>query len=297
MKYDKGIQWERISPERLDLNGTKVAVVGGTGGLGRALSRLMASRGAEVTVVGQTFRDSGVSNIDFIQADLSLMSEVVRVAGLLPAESVDLLVLTTGIFAAPRREETAEGLERDMAISYLSRLVLIRNVAPRLGKLRHQPNTKPRVFIMGFPGTGQTATIDDLNFENSYNAMSTHMSTVAGNEALVRDCAQRYPGINFHGLNPGLHKSNIRSNLLGENSLKHRTMEWIIGLLTPNVESYAKQVVPLLVSPGIEGHSGTMFDSKARAIMPSAAMTPGYVKEVIDSSEQLITRVTPDIPL
>jgi NAD(P)-dependent dehydrogenase (short-subunit alcohol dehydrogenase family) len=297
VKHDKSIQWERINSERLDLSGTQVAVVGGTGGLGRALSRLMASRAAKVTVVGQTFRDSGVANIDFIQADLSLMSEAVGVAGLLPAESLDLLVLTTGIFAAPQRQETAEGLERDMAVSYLNRLVLLRNVAPRLGKTRPGPNTKPRVFIMGFPGTGQRANIGDLNFENSYSTMAAHMSTVAGNEALVTDSAQRYSEINFYGLNPGLHKTNIRSNMLGENSLKHRAMEWVVGLLTPSVESYAEHVVPLLVSPGIESRSGSMFDRKARAIMPSAVMTHGYVKDIIDSSEKLIARVTPDIPL
>src|SRR5205823_6126471 len=51
--------------------GTKVAIVGGTGGLGRALSRLMASRGASVIVVGQTFRDSDVPGIELIKADLS----------------------------------------------------------------------------------------------------------------------------------------------------------------------------------------------------------------------------------
>ncbi|UVJ39502.1 hypothetical protein [Arthrobacter sp. CJ23] len=297
MKHDKSIQWERVSSEQLDLSGTRVAVVGGTGGLGRALSRLMASRGAAVTVVGQTFRDFGSANIDFVQADLSLMGEAVRVAGLLPAENLDLLVLTTGIFAAPQRQQTAEGLERDMAVSYLNRLVLLRNLAPRLGKTRQEPATKPRVFIMGFPGTGQTAKIDDLNFEKSYSSMSAHMSTVAGNEALVRDSAQRYPEINFYGLNPGLHKTNIRSNMAGANRFRYGAMEWVIGVLTPSVESYAEHIVPLLVSPGIESHSGSMFDQKARAIMPSSGMTPDHAKSIIDSSEKLIARVTPGIPL
>ena len=65
------------------------------------------------------------------------MHEAQRVAALLPAETFDLFIFTTGIMAAPKRQETAEGIERDMAVSYLSRLVIVREIAPRLGK--HRP--------------------------------------------------------------------------------------------------------------------------------------------------------------
>src|SRR5688572_1352653 len=99
MKKDKRIAWRRVDAASLDLKDWKVAVVGGTGGLGRAISRSLASRGASVTVVGQTFRDAGVPGIEFVQADLSLMREAERVAKALPAERLDLVVFTTGIFA------------------------------------------------------------------------------------------------------------------------------------------------------------------------------------------------------
>ena len=56
------------------------AVVGGTDGLGRAIAALSASRGAKVIVVGRTFRDNGVPNIQFMKADLSKTSEAARVA-------------------------------------------------------------------------------------------------------------------------------------------------------------------------------------------------------------------------
>ena len=122
MAKDKNITWRRVENTKLVLEDWKVGVVGGTGGLGRSIGRALASRGAAVTVVGQTFRDQG-AGIDFLKADLSLMREAERVARELPAEQLDLVVLTTGIFAAPARQETAEGIERDMAVSYLSRLV------------------------------------------------------------------------------------------------------------------------------------------------------------------------------
>ncbi|WNG54568.1 SDR family NAD(P)-dependent oxidoreductase [Archangium gephyra] len=291
MKKDKSMTWQRVDAASLDLKGWKVAVVGGTGGLGRAISRSLASRGASVTVVGQTFRDSGVPGIEFIKAELSLMREAERVAKALPAEQLDLVVFTTGIFASPKRQETAEGIERDMAVSYLSRLVILREMAPRLGKGRPAGRTKPRVFIMGYPGTGQAGTPGDLNAEESYSAMTVHMNTVAGNEMLVLDAAKQYPNATFFGLNPGLIKTNIRDNFFGKDTLKSRFMEWMIGLTTPSPEAYAERITPLLVSPDLEGRSGAMFNQKGFAILPTPKLMEGsYVSGFLAASEALVAR-------
>jgi NAD(P)-dependent dehydrogenase (short-subunit alcohol dehydrogenase family) len=291
MARDKSFDWRRVDPRTLSLAGTRVAIIGGTGGLGRALSRFLASRGASVLVVGQTFRDADVPGIQFVQADLSLMREARRVAAELPAETYDLVVFTTGIFAAPERQETAEGLERDMAVSYLSRLVMLRELAPRLGKDRPASATKPRVFVMGFPGNGQAGKLDDLNAERSYGAMAVHMNTVAGNEMLVLDAARRYPHASFYGLNPGLIKTSIRSNLLGAGSLRFRLVEGVIGLLTPSAETYAERLAPLLVSPDLEGHSGAMFDQKGRPILPTPALKDtAHVDAFLAASDALVAR-------
>ena len=291
MKRNKNITWNAIAANKLDLKGKNVTVVGGTGGLGRAFSRLMALRGANVTVVGQTFRDEDIKGISFIKADLSLLSEAERVSNLLPAETLELLVLTTGIMAAPKRQETSEGLERDMAVSFLNRLVLLREIAPRLGNDRLNAKSKPRVFIMGFPGSNQSASIDDLNSERTYKTMVAHINTVIGNEALVLDSAKRYPHINFYGLNPGLIKTNIRSNTLGKDSIKFRIIESLVGLLSQSPETYAESVIPLLFTPEIEGHNGAMFNRKALAIHPSTTMTNDYVGAFIKASEELVNRV------
>ncbi|MEH2613492.1 hypothetical protein [Bradyrhizobium sp. AZCC 1693] len=119
---------------------------------------------------GQNFRDADLPGIEFIKADLSLMREAQRVARLLPAEELDLVIFTTGIMAGPTREVTGENIERDMAISYLSRRVVVREIGPRLGMRRPAAQMKPRVFIMGFPGKGQAGKLDDLNAEKSYGS-------------------------------------------------------------------------------------------------------------------------------
>jgi NAD(P)-dependent dehydrogenase (short-subunit alcohol dehydrogenase family) len=293
MKRNNNLVWHRVDAASLDLKGMKVAIVGGTGGIGRAFSRFMASRGARVVVVGQTFRDCNVPGIEFIKADLSLMREAQRVAAQLPAEDLDLLIFTTGIMAGPKREETAEGIERDVAISYLNRFVMQREIAPRLGKNRPAGAMKSRVFNVGFPGTGQVGQVDDLNSEKKYGRWTAHSNTVAGNEVLVLDAAKRHPHASFFGLNPGFVKTNIRRNLFGSNLLL-RVTEWATGFMTISPETYVERLAPLLVSPDLEGHSGAMFNNKAEAILPSPkSREASYADALLAVSGALVARAVP----
>lgn len=289
MGKDKSLQWKYQDPSAIDFKPLHVAVIGGTGGIGRAISRLLALSGANVFVVGQTFRDNDVKGINFILGDLSSISEAKRVANELPLDKLDIVIFTTGIFAASKRQETSEGLERDMAVSYLNRLAMIREIAPKLENEKSKLGFDKRVFIMGFPGNDQLGSIDDLNQEKSYGVMKAHMNTVAGNEALVVDLAERYKGVGFYGLNPGIIQTNIRSNLFGSGIL-NTVSESIIGWFTQSADDYAKKIVPLFVSPEIQNHSGAMFDNKGDAILGSKGFTLEYARKFVAGSEALLKR-------
>jgi NAD(P)-dependent dehydrogenase (short-subunit alcohol dehydrogenase family) len=283
---DHSLTIQPVSVESLDLSGRRVVVFGGTNGIGRAIARLAASRGAEVTVVGRTFRDEGVKGIEFVKSDLSSMKEAQRVGRELAVESTDVLLLTTGITPAKQREVTSEGIERDMAISYLSRLVLLQGLASRLGTNRTAAKVA-RVFVMGAPGTGGLGNLDDLSGERAYDWTAVHMNTVAGNEALVLDGARRSSAVHYFGLNPNIIKTNIRGPVLG-GGIMHRVVEFFIGLFTQSAESYAKRIVPLLFAEELDAHNGVMFGHKANPILPSKGMTDAYVGQLIDSSQQLV---------
>ena len=103
---DPSVTIRPIPIERLDLSSKGLAVIGGTNGLGRAIAQQALARGADVTVVGRTFRDDPTARLTFAPADLSSMREAVRVGLELPAESLDVVLFTTGIIAAKTREET-----------------------------------------------------------------------------------------------------------------------------------------------------------------------------------------------
>ncbi len=282
----------RITPQAslaTALQDRRVAVVGGTAGIGRALAKDMAKHGASVTIVGRTFRDEGTPGIEFINADLSTMGEARRIGQALPAD-LDFVFFTTGILAAPKREETSEGLERDMAVSYLSRLAILLELAPRMASASRAGKSKSRLYVMGFPGMGEKGTLEDLNAEKSYAPMSVHMNTVAGNEALVLDFARRFPGLVWVGLNPGLIKSGIRGNFLGEGSRKHRISETLIGLLMMSAEQYAERILPVILSPDLEKYSPVLFNNKGTAIKATPTLEPSYVSEFVRRSEELVKR-------
>lgn len=274
--------------EQVELAGKRVAIVGGTDGIGRALAQLAAARGADVLVVGRTFRDEGHPRIRFMNADLSSMAEARKVAAALDP-SLDVVVFTTGIFAAKTRQVTDEGIERDLAVSTLSRLEILRTFVPRLAS-RSANAAKPRFFVMGFPGAGELGDVDNMNAERSYDAMKVHMNTVATNEALVIDMQKRHPNLLFFGLNPGLIRTNIRANFLGEGSLVHKSAEFLIGLFTPTAEQYAVRILWLLVAPELEGRGGAMFGKKGQAILPTQGLDATHAARLVGAAEALLNK-------
>ena len=289
MKANTAIQWTKKAISTLDLSGRRLAVIGGTDGLGRAIAKQAASRGANVTVVGRTFRDKGEERIDFIGCDLSLMSEAKRLGASLLDTKTDTFLFTTGIVPARKREVTSEGLERDMAVSFLSRAVALQHLVPRLDAAAPR-----RVFIMGFPGAGQAGKLGDLNADLSYSALTVHMNTVAGNEALVLHgaAAWRARGVRAYGLNPGLVRTGIRANLLGTGPLA-RALEATLGHFTPSPAAYAETAVPLLYAPELDAHSGAIFNQAGAAILPTPALDPARVAALLGEADALIARARP----
>lgn len=298
LKRNKGFSWAKPTLESLDLAGKKMAVVGGTDGLGRAIALAAAARGAEVVVVGRTNRVDGVAGVAFVRADLSLMRDAAALgaSSALPTD-LDVLVFTNGILAAPKREETAEGLERDMAVSYLSRLSILDAYVPRLANAAGQAPL--RVFVMGFPGGGQAGNWEDPNAEQQYKAIAQHMTTVAGNEALVAAAnaewgaaGEKPPArpVEAFGLNPGLIKTGIRQNFMGTGWMA-RVVEGLIGKLNISPERYARTTVPLLFAPELAGHPGLLFNQGGDAILASKQLAdPKTVSNILRRSRELIAQ-------
>ncbi|MEM9006089.1 MAG: SDR family NAD(P)-dependent oxidoreductase [Cyanobacteria bacterium P01_F01_bin.86] len=269
------------------MNIQKAVIVGGTNGLGRSIAHWLVSRGVSVTVVGRTFRDEETDHLNFLEADLSVVSEQHRIGAELPVEDIGLLVFTVGILSPKLRETSIDGVEIDLAVSYLSRFVILRSVADKLGaNLR----SRARVFVMGAPGSNIGGNPNDLNSEQSYSQFAAHAQTIAANEALVLDAVARYPEIDVYGLAPGLVATGaIRAPFLGGvNSLRFKIVEWLISKFSHSADEYANRIGPMLIGSALEASSGSIFDSKARRKEPSQKLTPERVSEIIKATEELL---------
>ncbi|MDT5320816.1 MAG: hypothetical protein QOD88_3338 [Mycobacterium sp.] len=280
------------SIDKLDLSSKRLLVIGGTNGLGRAIAGLAIAHGADVMVVGRTLRKFPEGQPKFVRADLSLMADALRLGENLAVEDIDVALFTAGIIAAPTREETAEGIERDVAVSFLNRVALLKGLSGRQGIARPAGAPQPRVFVMGSPGSGQLGNPDDFNSEElKYKAMSAHANTIAGNEALALGANGMFPGPAYFGLAPGLIKTGIRENWMGrDGSVGYRLFEGAIGLFLQSPDEYARRVVPLLFTPELNGRTGILFNRKGRPTSPSKGFDAAYVARVMSATNQLLTR-------
>lgn len=288
-----------IAPEQVKskLTGKRVLIVGGTAGIGRALTIQLLANGASVTIVGRRQPDQELAAAKFIQKDLSSMKSAKGLAKDLAKEwaTLDAVVLTNGIISSPEREETSEGIEKDLAVSYLSRFVFSEQVfeQQQQQKVKSSSSKKPRVFIMGFPGKPNTATLDDFNSEKEYKAIPAHMNTVVGNEALVRYWAEQYPGgVQVYGLNPGLIQTGIRERIFVNHPWVMSIVESMISLFFQSAEQYAQRVlVPLLATDEQEDAESfknrTLFEADGTILQPNPFLQDeqNYQKLIVESKK------------
>jgi hypothetical protein len=149
-------------------------------------------RGAEVTVVGRTFRDDTAARLTFVAADLSSMSEAVRLGLEFLAELFDAALFTAGIITVKTREETREHVERDVAISYLSRLAVLQGLSSRLGSAHADGAPKLRVSSWDPPATKCSEAPTTSTLRTTNRPLVAHANTVTGNEILVLAAKDRF---------------------------------------------------------------------------------------------------------
>lgn len=193
-------------------------VTGGTGGIGKEVARGLAGRGMHVTIVGRTAekgrrtRDelqasTGSQQIEFIQADLSLMREVQQVAQQFREKHgwLDVLVNSAGTIHL-KFDRTAEGLEHNIASSYLGRFLLTN----LLLDLLKQSAPSRVITIAGSRGKG-TVDLDNLA-DPRYGGMRAHGQAQAANDAFTLELAERLEGsgVEVAALNPGAVDTDIR---------------------------------------------------------------------------------------
>ncbi len=281
----------------VDLSSFNALIVGGTNGIGKALTESLLKRKASVTIVGRSepkdITGNSLFKATFVKADLSSLKVAKETANKLKDNAFDAYIFTNGILPSSLTR-TSEGIESDLAVSTLSRFVMINEfLANGLGQKRRESGLKPKIFIMGFPGAKTEAKLEDFNWEKSYNYLDAHFNTVAANETIQRYLANKYKSsLTVIGLNPGLIKTGIRSDVL-RNPIANWFVEGVISLIYPTPEQYAEKVLINLVADkniDEEYFTGTAFDQKGNEILPNSLLTEEVQSKIISFSEELVKK-------
>jgi NAD(P)-dependent dehydrogenase (short-subunit alcohol dehydrogenase family) len=250
-----------------------VLILGGSKGLGLASAAILATHGAKCTLVARTEPEEEVPNSTFIKADLSTIvgcRDLVR--NKLQGQTFDTVICTMGIMSTKTLQRTSEGIEIDLAISYLSRFVILNEMIAK-----HMITNRKRIIIFGFPGNTLDLVIEnneDLNFEldngKHYSQLHAHKNTVVLNDCLVHELAQRYSDMHVFGVRPGLIKTSIRDNVHGgaANSLAGAIVEGMLGLFAISPDEFARRcILPLVARSGLNDSTAINFNQRGDVVI------------------------------
>lgn len=191
-----------------------IIIAGGTDGIGKALATARLSRGDTVVVIGRSeakgraFLDSAEAlragtRAFFIPADLSLVAENKRVITTVRTQfpTVDALVLCARHYRS-KRAETADGLEENFALFYLSRYLLGYGLVDSLTAAE-----QPVVVNVAGPGSSlSVVSWDDLELYHGYHGGAALGQGGKLNDLLGVSFAERYGdrGVRYVLIHPGV---------------------------------------------------------------------------------------------
>ncbi|PWN53818.1 NAD(P)-binding protein [Violaceomyces palustris] len=235
--------------EGADCSNRRALVAGGTQGIGAGIALRFALSGASVWIIGRNEAkasdvlntlcqasaeaarrrgldpgvagESGKSMHEFFKADLSLTSEVKRVAGEVAEKAgkggIDWLIETQGGPPNGTLEQTTEGTESHYAVQCLSRIGLA-------SLLAEKAIIKSAICMVAAPGQGGKGPIDldDLDFLNAQRKGKWWGGVFGILKAGARDSfvldtaaqclAEKHPNISVSHLFPGFVATDAPKN-------------------------------------------------------------------------------------
>ncbi|MCA9451267.1 MAG: SDR family NAD(P)-dependent oxidoreductase, partial [Nitrospira sp.] len=120
----------------MSLNGQRMVVTGGAGGIGSLLCRELLKQGAKVTVVDCTEPVS--VDAAFLRGDLSTLEGMADIADRLKSQRVDILVNLAGIqYFGPCEEQSPQQTALLYAVNVLAPVILTQALLPQMKTRGH----------------------------------------------------------------------------------------------------------------------------------------------------------------
>ena len=287
-----------VGAEVFDVNGMKgrtVLVTGSTDGIGKRTAHDLAAMGATVLLHGRNAskgaaaaeeiaRSTGTDRPRYINADLSSLSEVRRMAAELQDVDIDVLINNAGIGTGPpgaEREESRDGYELRMAVNYLAPFLLTHLLLPNL-------RSSAPSRIVNVASLGQSRVdLDDLMMERGYERWDAYGQSKLALIMFTMELASRLAGsgVTVNAVHPG---TMLDTKMVRETASPPRG----------DVQEGADSLTFLAASPRLEGVTGRFFDRQREERADRQAYDAGARRELYRRSVAL-TGLEPEaaIPL
>jgi retinol dehydrogenase-12 len=272
--------------------GKRVVITGATNGIGLAAAKAMAAQGAAVTMVGRSPERTAEAvaaveeaapgaQVDALIADLSLQSEVSRLAALLAdrPERIDVLVNNAGAMFG-HRQVTSEGIEATWALNHLAPFLLTNLLLERL-----KSNPPARIVTTASDAhKREHLPFDDLMVERSYKGFRRYGQTKLANIAFTSELARRLEGsgVTANCYHPGLVNTGFNHN----NSKGASVMMTLIKPFAATPEKGADTLVWLALSPEAAAENGGYFFARKRMSPSTEAQDPEVWRRLWEVSRQ-----------
>lgn len=260
-----------------NIQGKTVLVTGGTQGIGYETAHALAAAGANVIIAARdTVRgaaavvslqqQTGSTNVSFVSADLSLLSEVRRLAEHIIAHYPQLHVLVNNVGNANALHEvTAEGLEITFVRNHLGPFLLTNLLLPLLEA------SAPARIINVSSGVHRFGHMDftDLQSERNYKMMPAYEQAKLANLLFTYELARRLSGTNV--------TVNAADPLGTITAVKKVPFPFVVRLILPlftnflTVERAGRSPIYLASSPEMTGITGKYVDFRRKIIRSSPA--------------------------
>ncbi|HEX8731090.1 MAG TPA: SDR family oxidoreductase [Ktedonobacterales bacterium] len=282
-----------------DLTGRSILVTGATSGIGYAAARDLARMGAAVTLAGrdparvnasvdQIRRETGVTAVDGLVADLSSMAGVRELASayLASHDRLDVLLNNAGAWFTTR-QTTVDGYERTFALNHLAPFLLTHLLLDQL-----KASGPARIItVASMAHNGQRINLDDVNNARPpYQGLRVYGESKLANIMFTYALARRLSGtgVTANTLHPGLVSTGFGKN----NGASMRWMMALYALIAISPEQGARTSVYLASSPDVADVTGKYF-IKEKPVRSSPASYDEQAQERLWAISERMTGIVP----
>jgi NAD(P)-dependent dehydrogenase (short-subunit alcohol dehydrogenase family) len=278
-------------------------VTGATRGIGRATALSLATRGAQVVLIGRDetrledvrreAEGAGNTQVTWVRADFaslaSVRSAAEEIAQRWPA--LHVLVNNAGMNAG-RRRSSVDGFELTFAVNHLAPFLLTTLLLPAL--VRGAPSRIVNVSSV-FAHLGRLDLRDVMFERRRYTSTRAYNQSKLANVMFTTELAPRLEGsgVSVNCVTPGLVATDLMREhwWFGPRWLRPLWSSW---LLSP--ESAAERVVRVATSDALEGVTGECFAGTPRPVsLPRRARDGEATRALWDLSARL-TSSAAEIP-